>query len=1635
MGSQRTGPSRDPPAVLRVELLHESERTRVSRLVFPARTVIRKEPLGSGAQRRLHHEVEILEGLSGIKGIVGLAAGAQPCPGSILLVDVGGTALSEWRTPCCPGELLDLAVSLARTVAEMHRRGVMHRDISPANILVGEDRRTAFLADFAVATTFVEVQPEFVHPSEVVGTIPYLAPEQTGRTGRPVDQRADLYALGATLYELATGAPPFGAGDPLKVIHDHLARVPVAPSVLNPAVPTGLSAIITHLLAKEPDDRYQSADGLLSDLAVVRRGGVVTHPGDHDLPSRALAPSRLSGRDEEIGELGAVFVEAMAGQRRGILVSGAPGVGKTWLVNELRPIVASSDGWFVAGKFDQYRRDQEYDGVRQALRALSRLLLAEPEDDLAEVRDQMLGALGANSGLLAAVAPEMATLLKVPPEPGDPLTAQVRTQHAAAAVLRAVACRKRPVVFFVDDLQWAGRTPLGVLDLIFDGEEQVEGLLLVGAYRESEVDAAHPLTPMLARWHRRPTGPRHLRLGNLAPAGQAAMMADLLRLPPRLATELARLIAPSTGGNPYDTVELLTMLRHEDALTVRDGRWRWDRDTLRARLDRVDMSDLLAARVAQVPPDTTDVLTTMACLAGRVELDVLAAAAGLAENEVERRLAPAFADGLLVLESDGRATIRFHHDRAQESVLRRVSSQEQRDVRLRVARRLASRPAFFAVAAQQYLSVVDAVHVPAERRLMVRLFRRAADEAKLLSNYPLVERFLAAAVTLIDPVDTDQLIAVHIDWHAALYSLGRLDEGDEVYQTISELCTHASQRAAATVVQLRSLTNRGCAGEAMRLGLRELRQLGLAVPDRDHLEADIARRLDMLYRWIDQTSDSDDLGRPDITDRSRLGAIKVVDGLMPAAYFADRAMMAWLTATALQLWARYGPDPTLAGPAGLATFVTIARGHDYRTGYRILRRILAVCQARGYGAALHRVRYLYLLSTGHWFDPLEENVSAAYRTLEDLIEAGDLQYACWTHALLGWNLLDCAPSLDAFAAEVDEAMAFATRTGNLYTEESFRMWRQLVRVLRGAACYSAADEAAQVSSLTANQAAIANLHLTRALAAAILDHPADLVRHAEALMPWLPSIEATYQVAQARLLRALALAEQVRTADLAQRDAHLAELDESIEWLAARTADAPANFLHLLRLAEAERAWATGAFHEAIHTFDLAQREAATRARPWHRALILERAARFYLAHGIQETGHLLLAAARDHYLAWGATAKVSQLDWARPAVHAEPTDTQPASPLPEQPAAYRATVTTGTLDLGGIVTASQALSSETGIEGLRRRLVDTLSTMTGATTVHLLLHDPHDHSWSLPSSNGATISLRQASHHRLVPSSVIRYAERTREPLNSPDATRDDRFRADPYFLDQDRCSLLAVPITIRGDLRAMLLLENQMIRNAFTTERLEAVTLVAGQLAVSLDNVLVYTSLERKVAERTRQLAAANQRLEQLSTIDPLTGLANRRRLDEILDTAWHQARGQATPLALAMIDIDHFKPYNDHYGHTSGDHCLQHVATCLADNIRPTDTATRYGGEEFLIVMPHTNLDTATTLTQNLRAAVTNLAEPHPLDTYVTISIGVAATTPTLTTSQATLIDLADSQLYQAKNHGRNRVEAAQLPSTPQ
>jgi diguanylate cyclase (GGDEF)-like protein len=1119
------------------------------------------------------------------------------------------------------------------------------------------------------------------------------------------------------------------------------------------------------------------------------------------------------------------------------------------------------------------------------------------------------------------------------------------------------------------------------------------------------------------------------------------LLADMLRMPAVEAGPLADAIDARTNGNPYDTVELVNALRRDGALTPTADDWAWDAGTLRRHLGAGDVIDLLHARIDTLPLGTRRLLEAMACLGGELPIPVLATATAMAPEIAEKTLLPALEDGLLVMVAET-GDVRFRHDRVQQAALARVDPSRRVADRLQLARRLAARPRFGHLAAEQYLHGVAHLTDPAEIDRVIQLFRAAAAHARSLAGHVQVEQYMAAATELARDaqVDSDMLVDLATERHAALFNLGRSDEVDQVFDWITELTTDPLRVAPATWVQISSLTDTGRPGAALALGRDLLGRLGLPPPEGPEATgAAIGAGTAAMYGWAGHGDAEQDLARPEYDDPIASALARTIDRLLMPAYWADHATMAWLIVESARMWADHGPHPVLIGMLGHAPVVTVSAGEDYRTGATLARRALVVGEARGYEPATSQGRFWYVMNAGPWWDPLETVVQEARRAREGLIRGGELHFVPHSFYPCLTALTDCAATLEDLSVEVDAALAVSARNSNEVAEVAFLSMRQLIRALHGETdepggfTDAVFDEAAHLARLAHNPPAAMTFHYLRAMSAALFDDAQALERHSAAAMELLPFATANYPSAVIRLIRGLALANRARaTEDDADRSALLAELAQLRAWMDARAADAPSNFRHLVSLLDAERAWAEGRFEAAAVAFDTARRQVGERRRPWHEALITERAARFHLDRGIRLGGLSLLAEALAVYAAWGADGKVADLEASFPGLPAAATGWAPGG---TRAGIRRSGVMSSTqIDLLGVLKASQALSSETNLDRLRHRVGEVLSALTGATAVQLVLWNHDAQAWFVPSAEAGepALSLQAAADRRLLPLSAFHYTERTREPLVVDDVTQDYRFNRDPYLAAMDICSLLLVPILNRGELPGVLILENRLSRAAFSSDRLDTVMLIAGQLAVSLDNALLYASLEQKVAERTDALAEANTRLQVLSITDPLTGLANRRRMADVLEAEWQRAQVTGQPMAVAMVDVDHFKPYNDLYGHPAGDLCLRRIAAILNECVRSTDLVVRYGGEEFMLILPGADARAAQEVAQRARDAVVALQQPHQQSDLgvVTVSIGVTSAHPSAHLSPEELIEAADHQLYSAKRAGRNQVRVGQV-----
>jgi serine/threonine protein kinase len=650
----------------------------------------------SPAIQSLEVEYEMTRALDAVEG-VRKALGQQSIDDqpALILEYIEGETLRDHIASHALGlrSRLEIAIALTRILAGIHRENIIHLDLSSRNILIAGEERAVHLIDLSSASRIDADGHQKVQPDRILGELPYIAPEQTGRVNRAVDERSDLYSLGVVLYELMTRQLPFDSDDPAELIHYHIAWIPVSPSRVSAEIPEVISEIILKLLSKQPEDRYQSAAGVLVDLEKCLQrlspdGTIEGFPvGQADHPGRVVYPRKLYGRERELKELVSAFEGACRETSSMMFVSGYSGVGKTALVEELQRPVSEERAHILRGKFDQYLRTTPYSGVTQALDGFVSQILAEPEESFGEWKERIGSAVGDLGKVLTDVFPAMERLIGV--QPAVPLLegheAENRFHYVFMKFLSAIAAEERPLVLFLDDLQWIDAASLRLLRAIRSDIDQ-PGLLVVGAYRDNEVDESHPLMTVVGGREETGIPLQTLKLDDLQPETVETFLSDALRAPHGV-EDLSAVLYDKSHGNPFFVRRLLTSLREQGRFRYdpKEHRWDWNISDIRAAAVADNVADLLAKALDRLPEETRGILTLAACIGNRFEIATLAKVSGLAEGEVIGLLASGVS-GQCVFQLDG--AYAFVHDQVQQAAYDLIDAESRTRKHLEIGRTL-----------------------------------------------------------------------------------------------------------------------------------------------------------------------------------------------------------------------------------------------------------------------------------------------------------------------------------------------------------------------------------------------------------------------------------------------------------------------------------------------------------------------------------------------------------------------------------------------------------------------------------------------------------------------------------------------------------------------------------------------------------------------------------------------------------------------------------------------------------------------------------------------------------------------------------------------------------------------------------
>ncbi len=1412
---------------------------------------------------------------------------------ALVLADAGDATL---KLVCAAGPLpiatfFRYARQLAATLSAVHRAGLIHKDVTSNNVIVDRAAGRATLSDFGIASR-ARSEPQVPGlPHLIEGTLAYMSPEQTGRMNRDLDHRSDLYSLGVVCYEMLTGRLPFESPDPLELIHWHVAQAPVPPAVKLPGLPLVLSDLVVRLLAKNAEDRYQSAEGVDADLARAEQawganGSIEPfHLGQEDLRDRFTIPQRLYGREPQVARLLDAFERATRGRTELVLVSGYSGIGKTALIQETYRALARHRGEYTAGKFDQLARDIPYSALTQALQAFVRVLLAETDEQLARWRSTIQEALGQNGQILVDLIPELGTLLgpQSPAPPLGPTESQIRFNLVFQQFLRALARPAHPLVLFLDDLQWADSATLGLLPLFLESAE-ASGLLLVGAYRDNEVGSSHPLAALVRDLTSRGVALTELTLQPLESAQVHALLAEALPGDSVDAGPLADLVLARTGGNPFFLIQFLKAMEEDGKIFYDRSRraWRVDLEGIRAQGYTDNVVDLMAGRIQRLSESTQHLLRLAACVGNRFDLGTLATVSQRPESEVALTLWSAVEQGLVLAEDqsygvaphpdDGRplATRRFRflHDRVQQAAYALTPEGDRRQAHLTIGRLLlargddGSRSEWLFDVVNQLNYGAGLIDGAAERLRLAELNLAAGRKARASGAFPGALTYFTAGVALLGPVawrETHALaFGLHLEQAVTQYLCGRFPEAEANFAALLPHCESPAERTdvfVATVAQFETMARYE---DAIRAALEGLRALGVELPEepdtqRQVLEQDVAAIEELLQgRAIPTLVDLPSLTDPSIGQALRLLRVTWA----PAFISTSGNLCALVAARMVRLSLRHGNSVDSAfGYLHHAITVGSLLG-DFQLGHQYGELALALNERLADATLRAVIHHRFAALVNVWCRSFASCLAHAQRAVAAGLETGELQVAGYAQFQQSWYGMLVEPELAGFYARYAPVADFLAQLQSPAFLGTQRLINQWSRVLQGLTESATSfdnedfDEGAFRNSfgrIGIFSGMYATLKLELLHTAGRIEEARQLARQSEATIElffgsvW-PAIFAFRHL--------LVLCAWLPQAAPAEREPTLARLEALLARLRRWAGNAPGNFEHWALLGRAEVARVRGQVAEAIAGYEGALAAAAEQPSPRHRALANELYGEFWFERQQPKVAAVFLAEARYGYAQWGAVTKVRALDRR----HGSLLEThRPDGRDARDPVqTLHTTVERDTVfDIASVMKAAQALTAEIELEPLLGRLMRVAIENAGAQRGHFVLE--HDGAPAVHVSGtmggvevhgDAGLPLGEA---RDLPQALLNFVRRTRQTVVLSDAAQDPTFATDPYVARARPHSALAIPVINQGRLTGVLYLENNLATGVFTASHTQVLQVLASQAAIALENARLFSEIRR--------------------------------------------------------------------------------------------------------------------------------------------------------------------------------------------
>jgi PAS domain S-box-containing protein len=1427
---------------------------------------------------RLIHEYELRDELDGRWAVKPLELVRDGGRAMLVLEDPGGEPIERLLgAPMGVARFLRFAIGIAAALGKLHARSLVHKDIKPANILVDEMAGEVRLTGFGIASRVPRERQSPEAPEALAGTLAYMAPEQTGRMNRSIDSRSDLYSLGVIFYQMLTGLLPFSAADPMELVHCHIARQPVPLHDRVNAIPEVLSAIVLKLLAKNAEGRYQTAAGVEADLRYClfewETLGRIDRflLGSQDASDRLLIPEKLYGREAEIQDLVAAFDRVVAGgTTEVVLISGYSGIGKSSVVNELHKVLVPPRGLFAGGKFDQYKRDIPYATLAQAFQSLVRQILGKTHEEISRWRQELLDALGTNGQLMVSLIPELALIIgEQPPVPElPPQEGQNRFQRVFRRFLDVFARPEHPLALFLDDLQWLDSATLEMLEHLA-AHSEVKHLLLVGVYRDNEVGASHPLRRIFGSIRGAGRRVQEIMLGPLTHGAVEQMVADTLDCERVSARSLARLIHERTEGNPFFAIQFFMELSEEGLLRFdRDtAAWSWDIERIRAKGLSDNVVDLMAVKISRLSVTTREALGQLACLGNIAHIATIALVHEGSENSMQAAVHEALVAGLILrVES----AYKFLHDRVHEAAYELIPESERAAVHLRIGRALANGTTEESVE-DLIFDIVNHLNRGAslidtqdEREQVIALNLMAGKRARSSTAYASAKTYLVQATALLSPDAWTRRHEVTFELYLLLseceYLIGNFEAADELFDMLLERASSDLLRVKVHCLRIKLYQVAGKYDRGLAVALEALQGFGVTFPDDEQA---ISVAIDAQLRLIPLNLAGRSIGElveaPVVSHAVKGAIIDLLVDAIPCAYIAQPPLFPLVTLEAVNRSIRDGNTEQSSYAYGVFALAQISHVGDISSACQFSEMSLRLNERlnnpRLRGALLH----LHGDHVNFWQRPFATGLPILDQAFTACLEVGDLVYAGFLAFETVWHLVEKGDALADVLASTNRYAVFAKQSRNDAVYETIRLEQQFVASLQGTTKdplifdddgFDEASALAVIARASFGCGLVFHLIMKQVLAV-IYGRYAEARAAAEQAEPVLGAamampIEATYHFYCALTLTAL-----YPVVSTGEQQHYRRLLDEKTTKLRGWAEHSPSNYRNRYALISAEIARIDERDADAMRLYEEAIRSSRESGFLHNEAIASELAGRFYLTAGLETNGYAHLRNARRCFALWGAHGKVAQLE----------SLYRGLSAAGEHPWAEGTDAAIQKLDVTTVVKASRAVSAEIEITKLVERLMIVALENAGADRGLLILPRADDYQVEAIAevANGRIVVRQEILPARAAPESLIRYVIRARESVILDDVRRLNQFAGDEYLIRRQPCSAFCLPLMRQATVAGVLYLENTLTSHVFTPDRTALLSLLASQIAISLENTRLYSDLREREA-RIRRLVDAN-------------------------------------------------------------------------------------------------------------------------------------------------------------------------------